>query len=248
METNYILSLTETFGLGVFFYYVIKGLKQQVSALNNTISIQNKTLDVMEKRINETEKIGDIYRKFISNLPDDIDNYRAVLSKTKDETILELTNQYEITKKKLSEAQYHIEKSNQTPELINHHLRILKNMISKPVSDKFSYKNQYEITKLCEYNGRTLEQSVPKIITSNTLQEFLEKLGFDVSITEEINVRKTFVDPVEQKSTPKGILLKSGALSQSRRGWYLLANDEFYINPERLSELKDEFSAIKSIA
>jgi uncharacterized coiled-coil protein SlyX len=49
----------------------------------------------MEKRIQETEKIGALYNKFINDLPNDIDAYQQTVKKLKDEVIqvLEVANE-----------------------------------------------------------------------------------------------------------------------------------------------------------
>ena len=249
MDSSYISSIIETFGLGIFFYFLIRGLKQKITALENTVTIQNKTFDVMEKRIHETEKVGDIYRNLMSDLPQDLDNFKTILSKTKDETIVELKNQHEITQKKLKEAQMHIENSKHNPEVIKQHLKVLKNILSKPGADHTNIKREYDMAKICESGSRTLEQCVPLIIASKTLEEFLDKAGFDVEITNDMTVMKKVFVSSESRTTPKGFPIQYATGSQSvTGGWHLIANDEFYINQMRLSELKDEFSAIKTIA
>ena len=248
MNQSDLLSIFESLGLGIFVFYLIRGLKQKIAALEGTVTIQNKTLEVMEKRIHETEKVGDIYRNLMSNLPQDLDNYKTILSKTKDETILELKNQQEATHKKLEEAQRLIGNSKQTPEVIGQHLKVLKNMLSKPEISGTPHKKEYDIAKICEYGNRTLEQCVPLIVRSRTLEEFLKEAGFDLYVSEDMSLmNKVFRS--EPHLTPKGLPIQNATSTQSSSGgWHLIANDEFYVNQIRLDELKDEFSAIKTIA
>lgn len=248
MEATYISSFFETFGLGIFFFYLINGLKNKLLALNETVTIQNKTLEVMERRVEETEKIGNIYRNLMSNLPQDLDNFKTILSKTKDETILELKNNQEITQKKLEEAQEHIEKSKQNPEMIKMHLKILKNILSKREDDDEHFKKDYDISALCEYGDRTLEQCVPLIVSSKTLDIFLAQINFDVEVTEDTTAMGIVFSNSKSKNTPKGFPLQHAYASQSiSGGWHVMANNELYLNSIRLDELKDEFSAIKTI-
>ena len=87
-----VTGILQAGGLGYFFYYLIRGLRSRVTTLERTIKAQNETLNVMERRVSETEKVGLIYKDLLSNLPKDLENYRAVISKTKDEMILELQN------------------------------------------------------------------------------------------------------------------------------------------------------------
>ena len=85
-----ITNILTSSGVAVFLWFLIRGLKNQIGSLNKTIETQNKTLEVMEKRISETEKVGDIYRNLLDKLPDDIDKYKTLLNKIKDETIADL--------------------------------------------------------------------------------------------------------------------------------------------------------------
>ena len=74
-------------GLGVFLLFLIRGLKIQIFSLERTLDLQKQTLDIMEKRIAETEKVGAIYKRFLEDLPKDLDNYRAVVLQLRDEAI-----------------------------------------------------------------------------------------------------------------------------------------------------------------
>jgi hypothetical protein len=87
-----VTGILQAGGLGYFFYYLIRGLRSRVTTLEQTIEAQNKTLNVMERRVSETEKVGQIYKDLLNNLPKDLENYKAVISKTRDEMILELQN------------------------------------------------------------------------------------------------------------------------------------------------------------
>lgn len=87
MDTNIIVTIIEGCGLATFFYYIINGLKRHIRALKETIEAQKGTLETMEKRIVETEKIGDLYKKMIETLPNDLDNFKTITSKLKDDTI-----------------------------------------------------------------------------------------------------------------------------------------------------------------
>ena len=82
--------LLETGGLGIFIWFLIRSLKEQISGLQRTLEIQNKTLQAMEKRAEEAEKIGALYRKLLEDLPQDLDRYRDTLRRLKDEIIREL--------------------------------------------------------------------------------------------------------------------------------------------------------------
>jgi hypothetical protein len=87
-----ITGILQAGGLGYLFYHLIGGLRTRIATLEGTIKAQNETLNVMERRISETEKVGMIYKDLLSSLPKDLENYKAVISTTKDEMILELQN------------------------------------------------------------------------------------------------------------------------------------------------------------
>ena len=252
MNIEVVSSLFQTAGLGIFVFYLIRGLKAEINSLKQTIDTQSKTLEVMERRIVETEKIGDIYKNLISDLPQDIDNFKTIISKTKDETILELKNQHEATKKKLEEAKKIIENSEHGPDIIKLHLRVLKNLLSEPEFENLPFKREYELSKICEFGGRTLEKCVPLLIESKTLEDFLQRIGFDVIVKDDEggNIMKSvFFSNVRDRKTPRGEPLRYATAAHSiSGGWHLIANDEFYLNKIKLDELKDEFSAVKTVA
>jgi DNA repair exonuclease SbcCD ATPase subunit len=92
-----VSSLGELGGFGVFLWYVYRGLKAEISNLNRTIEAQERTLEAqretleaMDMRVRETEKFRDLYRQFLNDLPEDIDKYRSIISRLKDEVIEEL--------------------------------------------------------------------------------------------------------------------------------------------------------------
>lgn len=88
--TTIVTAILEGGGLAALFYYVVKGLRRHISALKDTIDTQKTTLDTMERRIVETEKIGNLYKAMVESLPKDLENFRTIMSKLKDETIGEL--------------------------------------------------------------------------------------------------------------------------------------------------------------
>lgn len=77
-------------GLALFFFYLIKGLKYEIKTLNTTIEQQNKTLEVMEKQVLETEKLGNVYKKLVDDLPEFVEKYKKFINDSKDEVIAKL--------------------------------------------------------------------------------------------------------------------------------------------------------------
>src|SRR5215204_411390 len=77
-------------GLAIFFFYLIKGLKYEITTLNTTVEQQNKTLEVMEKQVLETEKLGNVYKKLVDDLPEFVEKYKKFINDSKDEVIAKL--------------------------------------------------------------------------------------------------------------------------------------------------------------
>jgi hypothetical protein len=82
-----ITGVAQAGGLGVFILFLIRGLKIQILSLKKTLDIQKETLDIMERRIAETEKVGEIYKNFLRDLPKALEDYKAVVLRLRDEAI-----------------------------------------------------------------------------------------------------------------------------------------------------------------
>lgn len=116
--TTIITNVLTGGGVAVFLYMVIRGLKDQIVALkaqigtlNETIEVQKKTLQAMETRVLETEKIGNIYRQFLEEFPKELENYRALHTKMKDDQIKLLQQANEQKDERLKEtAEIELEK------------------------------------------------------------------------------------------------------------------------------------------
>lgn len=103
-------SVAELAGLGAFFWYVIKGLRAELSALRavvdaqkQTLEAQKGTLEAMEGRVAEAEKVGALYRKLIKELPEDVDSYKKILRGLKDQVIEEQAEALRRKDEKLAE-------------------------------------------------------------------------------------------------------------------------------------------------
>lgn len=239
-----VASVVQTTGLGVFIWYLFKGLKVQLNSLEKVISAQKQTIEVMDKRIEETEKIGGIYRSLLSDLPADIDNYKTIVSKTKDAVIIELQNQNQEAVKKLDEAQKQIKNSGTSPEQINIHLKALKNLLSKPMN-KYGHANELDLKAISEFNEKSVEAAIPIILSSPTLEDFLQKIGFELEISDD-PAKFRFI--FNERKMPDGSPIVAGFATQSiDGGWLAMANDRMWLSEVRLGQLKDEFSLVKTI-
>lgn len=88
-------------GISVFVYFVIRGMRREISALNETVKQQNQIFDAMSKRISETEKMAESYKKWWEELQESYDKHKAALIRTKNEYITELEQAIEQKDEKL---------------------------------------------------------------------------------------------------------------------------------------------------
>ena len=108
------------------FIFLIRSLRTKIPTLETTVQMQNQTLAVMEKRISETEKVGQIYKDLLNGLPQDLDNYKAVISKTKDEVILELQNSNKQKEQRLRAIEERALQQPQSPTSSGPHLAAMR--------------------------------------------------------------------------------------------------------------------------
>lgn len=240
-----VASILETTGLGVFIWYSLNGLKEKISSLEGVISAQKQTIEVMDKRIEETEKIGGIYRNLLSDLPADIDNYKTVVSKTKDAVIVELKNQNQEATKKLEDAQKQIKSSGTSQEQIHIHLKALKNLLSK-MKNKYGGERDLDLKMISNFGNNTVEAAIPLILSSPTLEDFLQKIGFHVEVSRDDppEFKFIFIDKVMPDGTPVYAAFSTHSIDG---GWLMMANDRMWLSEDRLGQLKDEFSLVKTI-
>lgn len=240
------ISIIQTTGLGVFIWYLIKGLKEQITSLEGVVSAQKQTIEVMDKRNEETEKIGGIYKNLLSNIPSDIDNYKTFISKTRDDVIVELKNQHEDAKKKLNEAQEKIRSTGTNQDQIDSQLKVLKNLLTKQ-RDKFGFVAELNLKSICEFDGRSIERAVPIILSSSTFESFITNFGYVIVVSKlekfDSDINKSIFT---NKTMPDGTKVEGAMASVSIDGWYAIANNMMWVSEERLSQLKDEFSSVKT--
>jgi hypothetical protein len=88
--TDVLTNVLTGSGVVLFVFYLVRSLKREIASLHKTIDQQTKTFEVMEKRVLETEKVGNIYRDLIDDLPGQVMKYKTFLNQTKDEVISHL--------------------------------------------------------------------------------------------------------------------------------------------------------------
>lgn len=96
-------SLAEAGGIATFAWFLIHGLKDKVDSLTSIVEIQKSTLEAMDRRVQEAEKVGALYKKLVTELPDDVDKYKEILRRLKDQVIEELEEANERKDRKIAE-------------------------------------------------------------------------------------------------------------------------------------------------
>jgi hypothetical protein len=238
------IALIQTGSLGVFFYFLINGLHKKIAALNNVVNIQKQTLETMEKRIKETEKVGNIYKKLMEDLPNDLENYKAIINKTKDQIILELSNQNEATEKKLRIAEEKIKNSGETDMIKNKYLKAIKILLGQHDLDESADKD-FDLMTYCEYSKHDIEEYVKLIFLSTTVEDFLNKIGLNIIIYKKNAEIKNMLELLKELEE-EGIFSLNCCLSKSV-GWYAIDDNVIYLDKKRFNRLKNEFNLLKQI-
>jgi hypothetical protein len=94
-----VVGIAQSGAAGLIFWALLRSLKIQVDGLQKTISVQSTTITAMEKRVGEAEKIGDLYKGLVKDLPSLLES----LSKGKDQIIKDLHASIEHREKVISD-------------------------------------------------------------------------------------------------------------------------------------------------
>jgi hypothetical protein len=198
----------------------------------------------MDKRIQETEKVGNIYKKLMEDLPKDLDNYKAIINKTRDQIILELSNQNEATEKKLKITEEKIKNSEETDILKNKYLKAIKILLGEHDLDESADKD-FDIMTYCEHSNHDIEECVKLLFLSTTVEDFLNKIGYNILIYNknvEIKSMPELLAELESKET----FIWACASSESI-GWYAIYDNIIYLDEKRFNRLNNEFNLLKQI-
>lgn len=240
-----IASVLEATGLAIFIWYLFRSLSSQVKGLQALISTQKETIEVMSQRIAETEKIGGLYKQLLSDLPGDLDNYKKIMSATKDTVIVELRGQYEETRKKLEHAHNVIADSGMSSEKIERHLNILRRLMTHKES-KYGEKEELHLKKVVEFKFGAIEKSISFIEKSTTLKEMLQAIGLSMHIAkDDLVINEVF----RTGALPDGTHLGAGFATQENgingAAWMIVAEDGAWFNEAMFHAVSDELHFVK---
>jgi hypothetical protein len=88
--TTIVTNILQGGGVVAFIGLLVRGLRREIRSLNQTVKTQQQTLDAMERRVAESERLGEVYRKFLHTMPEDLEKYQVFIRQTKDQAIAEL--------------------------------------------------------------------------------------------------------------------------------------------------------------
>lgn len=208
-----IAAVLQTGGLAYFFNQVIRGLKEKVTSLEQTIEAQNKTLTAMERQVAETEKVGRIYKNLFSELPKDLDNYKAIISKTKDDVIIELQNankQKDERLKELSQAEKQLSLEQAPKSEVALHMETMRFLV-EPRHEHFR--------KFVENICGEIDAAVVSLIATRDFMKFLNAEGKVLEIEDD----KAKFEALWQPRPDGRHRLRS--CSHSMTGWHAIMDD-----------------------
>lgn len=223
-----ISGILETGVIGFVVYMIIKGLKTEIQTLQKNVVAQNETIKTMDKRIEETEKISDLYKRLVSDFPQALDDYQAVITKTKDSTIYEL-------KSKVEEQNLTIEELKKISEKGDEKTSSRASIIGKLFLDKEN-KDLLQFIQNLESNK---DLTFKSMFNNPTFDGFLNELNKEIKIISEDETRDII--------TPKKMEeYKVRTATFGINGSYMVTFDnELYITDRLLTIFKEGYESLK---
>ena len=224
-----IVGVIQTGAITYVVNMIIKGLKVEIKTLQTHIETQNKTIETMNKRVSETEKIGDLYKQLISDFPKAIDDYQAVITKTKDMTIYELKN-------KLEEQVFTIED-------LQNKSKIGGQLVSQKaagVSKLFLNKDNKDLLEFLQKIHEKSDVLFEAIFKSETFDDLLKNLNQKVEILDEGNSRDLF-----NPETMMKYKAKTTSFNMNGNVYMLTFDNKIYITQNWLNIFGEKYKTLK---
>lgn len=153
---------------------------------------------------------------------------------------IELKEENETIKEKLKKAEETIEASKNPKSEIEKYLKILKKLMMQ-YKQRIGGDSYLSLKDICEFNKLQIENSVKYIVETQTLEEFINKLGFDVEINDDERIVNEILKELHIHKENIPVRAQWGI-----DGHYILYKNKMVINSSFLSKLKDEYSIVKS--
>jgi hypothetical protein len=176
-------------------------------------------------------------------MPAVMDNYKTILTKDKEVTIVELQQRNLEDAKKLTEAEERIASISQTSTEREKTLKQLNRLIDRP-SKGLGLRDKLIIREISEFNGRLIDAAVPAIISSTTLDEFLKNIGFE--LRSDLN-RDQYLGFVTNELHPNGPLHQPCLIYSLENGNIVVTDNLVWSSSSGIELLKAEYDFAKNI-
>lgn len=224
-----ITGVIETGAIGFLVFIIMRGLKNEIQTLQTLISTQNKTIETMDKRIQETEKIGDLYKQLVSDFPQALEDYQAVITKTKDKTIYELKSRLEEQELTIGDLTKRTQSSD--PSIVQKAAGISKLFLNKENKDLLEFLQKIE---------EKPEIIVDAMLNSIDFDDLMTKLKQQVQTIEPADPRELFGTEFMMKYNAKTASFGMAG------GFYMISFDNIiYITADWLEKFKVKYNALK---
>lgn len=239
-------------GLGLFIWYSLQGLSRQIDSLKSVVNAQKDTIEVMSRRIEETEKIGGIYKTLLADLPGELDNYKKITSATKDEIILQLQSQKAEAKQEAEDAKREIEdvksqlrKSGSNEVDIANYARMAQQLATKH-KNRYGHEEELDLKKISMFEGRDIGSSVILLKAASSLREYITSLGFEVKVLDDYSGLDCIIEqrvmPGASRVEVREAILSSSSMDDD---WLMIANNQIWLGNVRLERLEEEFALLR---
>jgi hypothetical protein len=239
-----LTSWVQTSGLALFMWLLVNGLQKKISSLEGVIDAQSKTMEVMDKRVKQSEGIGSLYKQFFDEMPAVMESYKTVLSKDKEASIIELQRRNLEDVQKADDALRYIRDISQAALQQEQYLMQLNKLIHRPPNE-LGHMDKLYIRQISEFNGRMIDAAVPILLSSTTLEEFLDGLGIELrsDLTE-----KDFNRIIMSQVLPDGSPLQPALICNLSGGTNLIVTDRLvWTCSSGLDLLNAEYSYARDI-
>lgn len=235
--TTIIAALLQGGGVSYVVLQIVRGLRERVSGLEQKIQVQSGTLDAMDRQIQETQKITGIYKTLLHDFPDDIKQYKTIVTETKDSVIIELKRQNEEKDSRLKQLEEQLEQSSDNsafPDMARRRIAVQSFLLQEQNRD------------FCEFAKNVYQDILLVIIaleTVNTFEQLMEDRRIQFETVSGINEIQNLIASQQEAGRPHMIFASFGIDG----GYGLRSDSVLLITPMRLERYRDALRILQSV-
>ncbi len=238
--TTIAASILQGGGVVVFLYLLLKGIMKELQALKSTIDIQEKAISTMEKRVFETEKIGEIYKNLVSDLPKTMQDYKAIITRTRDEMNIALeqtTREREDIARKLNEAKNELQLMKNSGE--QERRKQLQTTI-------FLYQDKNkDLAKFLNSLSDDQEHLIQVLAQSDSFDDFLHNNGIQLTINDDPELERKLFAPKESDQIEVQLREMKSANLGLHGLYILMKNNKVIIDEQRLVIFREDIARLR---